>query len=64
MVHVPYKGSTAAHSDLLSGRTSVMFDTVTAINPHVKSGALRALAVTTAKRPRRRRTCRPWPKRG
>ena len=50
MLHVPYKGSTAAHSDLLSGRTSVMFDTVTAINPHVKSGALRALAVTTAKR--------------
>jgi tripartite-type tricarboxylate transporter receptor subunit TctC len=50
MLHVPYKGSTAAHSDLLSGRTSVMFDTVTAINPHAKSGALRALAVTTAKR--------------
>jgi tripartite-type tricarboxylate transporter receptor subunit TctC len=50
MLNVPYKGSTAAHSDLLSGRTSVMFDTVTAINPHVKSGALRALAVTTAKR--------------
>jgi tripartite-type tricarboxylate transporter receptor subunit TctC len=50
MTHVPYKGSTAAHSDLLSGRTSLMFDTVTAINPHVKSGALRTLAVTTAKR--------------
>jgi tripartite-type tricarboxylate transporter receptor subunit TctC len=50
MLHVPYKGSTAAHSDLLSGRTSLMFDTVTAINPHVKGGALRALAVTTAKR--------------
>ncbi len=50
MLHVPYKGSTAAHSDLLSGRVSLMFDTVTAINPHVKSGALRALAVTTAKR--------------
>jgi tripartite-type tricarboxylate transporter receptor subunit TctC len=50
MLHVPYKGSTAAHADLLSGRTSLMFDTVTAINPHVKSGAVRALAVTTAKR--------------
>ncbi len=50
MLHVPYKGSTAAHSDLLSGRVSLMFDTVTAINPHVKGGALRALAVTTAKR--------------
>jgi len=50
MLHVPYKGSTAAHSDLLGGRVLVMFDTVSAINPHVKSGALRALAVTTAKR--------------
>jgi tripartite-type tricarboxylate transporter receptor subunit TctC len=50
MLHVPYKGSTAAHADLLSGRTTLMFDTVTAINPHVRSGAVRALAVTTAKR--------------
>ena len=50
LVHVPYKGSTAAHADLLSGRTSLMFDTVTAINPHVKSGAVRGLAVTTPKR--------------
>jgi tripartite-type tricarboxylate transporter receptor subunit TctC len=50
MLHVPYKGSTAAHADLLSGRTLLMFDTVAAINPHVKAGSLRALAVTTAKR--------------
>ena len=50
MTHVPYKGSTAAHPDLLSGQVSVMFDTITAIQPHVKSGAVRALAVTTAKR--------------
>jgi tripartite-type tricarboxylate transporter receptor subunit TctC len=50
MLHVPYKGSTAAHADLLSGRTSLMFDTVAAINPHVKAGSVRALAVTTSKR--------------
>ena len=50
MTHVPYKGSTAAHPDLLSGRTSIMFDTVAAIMPHVKSGAVRAIAVTTARR--------------
>jgi tripartite-type tricarboxylate transporter receptor subunit TctC len=50
MLHVPYKGSTAAHADLLSGRTSLMFDTVAAINPHVKAGSVRALAVTTATR--------------
>jgi tripartite-type tricarboxylate transporter receptor subunit TctC len=50
MLHVPYKGSTAAHADLLSGRTSLMFDTVAAINSHVKAGSVRALAVTTTKR--------------
>ena len=50
MLHVPYKGSAAAHPDLISGRTSMIFDTITAILPHVKSGAVRALAVTTLKR--------------
>jgi tripartite-type tricarboxylate transporter receptor subunit TctC len=50
MTHIPYKGSTAAHPDLISGQTSLMFDTVSAIQPHVKSGAVRAIAVTTAKR--------------
>lgn len=50
MVHVPYKGSTLAHPDLISGRTSLMFDTVAAINTQVKSDKVRALAVTTAKR--------------
>ena len=50
MQHVPYKGSSAAHPDLLAGRTAMIFDTVTAIRPHVRSGALRGLAVTTANR--------------
>src|SRR4051794_30466435 len=50
MHHVPYKGSSAAHPDLLAGRTAMIFDTVTAIAPHVRSGALRGLAVTTPKR--------------
>jgi tripartite-type tricarboxylate transporter receptor subunit TctC len=50
MVHVPYKGSTVAHPDLISGRTSLMFDTVAAVSPQVKSGTLRALAVTTTRR--------------
>ena len=50
MTHIPYKGSTAAHPDLISGQTSRMFDTVAAIMPHVRSGALRAIAVTTAER--------------
>jgi tripartite-type tricarboxylate transporter receptor subunit TctC len=50
MMHIPYKGSTLAHPDLISGRVSLMFDTVAAINTQVKAGTVRALAVTTAKR--------------
>jgi tripartite-type tricarboxylate transporter receptor subunit TctC len=50
MMHVPYKGSTAAHPDLLSGRVSVMFDAIASVLPHVKAGRLRLLAVCGAKR--------------
>ena len=50
MTHIPYKGSAAAHPDLMSGQTQVMFDTLAAVQGHMKTGALKALAVTTAKR--------------
>ena len=50
ILHVPYKGSTFAHPDLISGRVTMMFDTVTALMPQVQSGNLRPLAVTTATR--------------
>ena len=50
MQHIPYKGSSAAHPDLLAGRTSMIFDPLPAIRAHVKSGALRGLAVTTSTR--------------
>jgi tripartite-type tricarboxylate transporter receptor subunit TctC len=50
MLHVPYRGSTAAHPDLLGGRTAMIFDTITAILPHVQSGGVRAIAVTTPTR--------------
>ncbi|MEY4295478.1 MAG: hypothetical protein RLY82_1166 [Pseudomonadota bacterium] len=50
MQHIPYKGSSAAHPDLLAGRTSMIFDPLPAIRAHVKSGALRGLAVTTLTR--------------
>jgi tripartite-type tricarboxylate transporter receptor subunit TctC len=50
MQHIPYKGSSAAHPDLLSGRTAMIFDTITAIRAHVRSGAVRGIAVTTLKR--------------
>lgn len=45
LMHVPYKGSTAAHTDLLAGRTHLMFDALAAVAPHVKSGGLKLLAV-------------------
>jgi tripartite-type tricarboxylate transporter receptor subunit TctC len=50
MQQVPYKGSSAAHPDLLAGRTVMIFDTITAISPHVKAGSLRGIGVTTTKR--------------
>jgi tripartite-type tricarboxylate transporter receptor subunit TctC len=50
MQHVPYRGSSAAHPDILGGRTHLIFDTVTAIQSHIQSGAVKALAVTTLKR--------------
>ena len=50
MAHIPYKGSTLAHPDLISGRTSLMFDTVAAVNVQIKANRVQALAVTTTKR--------------
>ncbi len=47
---VNYRGSTAAHPDLMSGRVAFMFDTVAAILPHIRSGAVRVLATTAAQR--------------
>ncbi len=50
MTYVPYRGSTQAHPDLMSGRVDIMFDTVPAALPHIQSGALKALATTGAER--------------
>ncbi|HSD55483.1 MAG TPA: tripartite tricarboxylate transporter substrate binding protein [Burkholderiales bacterium] len=50
MVHVPYKGSALALTDLIGGQVSVMFDNLPPSMPHIKSGKLRALAVTTTTR--------------
>ena len=50
MLHVPYKGSGPAVSDLLGGQVDYMFDSITSAAPHIQSGKLRAIAVTTAKR--------------
>ena len=50
MTYVPYRGSTAAHPDLIAGRVDIMFDTVPAALVHIQSGALKALATTGAHR--------------
>ena len=50
MQHVPYKGSAPAVSDLLGNQVAIMFDNLPSAIPHVRSGKLRALAVTTSKR--------------
>ena len=50
MVHIPYKGSAPALTDLLAGQVNVMFDLVLTALPHLKSGAVRGLAVTSRER--------------
>ena len=50
IVHIPYKGSSPAVADLVSGQVQVMFDTVSSALPQINAGKTRALAVTTAKR--------------
>jgi len=50
MTHVPYKGSSQAHLDLIAGSVQVMFDTTSSAMGHIKSGKLRPLAVTTPRR--------------
>jgi len=50
MIHIPYKGMGAAYGDLLGGRINLSFATIISSMVHLKSGRLRALAVTTPKR--------------
>ena len=50
MVHIPYKGSGPAMTDLLAGQTALIFDNMPSALPYAKSGRLRALGVTTATR--------------
>ena len=50
MVHVPYKGGPAAMTDLIAGRLTAMFETGPGIRPHLDSGRIRALAVSSLER--------------
>lgn len=50
LMHIPYKGAAPALNDLLGGQIPVMFDSVPGVLQHIRSGKLRALAVTSLKR--------------
>ena len=50
MLHIPYRGSGPAVTDLLGGQVDVMFDSITSARPHIQAGKLKALGVTTKTR--------------
>ena len=50
LIHIPYKGSAPAVTDLLGGQVMMMFDNIPSSMPHIKSGKLKAIATTGAKR--------------
>jgi tripartite-type tricarboxylate transporter receptor subunit TctC len=52
MIHVPYKGSAAATTDLIAGHTQLMFDSLQSSMPHVRSNRLHAIAYAGARRSR------------
>ena len=49
-IHVPYKGSGPAIQDVIGGQVDMMFDTTVVAGPHIQSGKVRAIAVSSAKR--------------
>jgi tripartite-type tricarboxylate transporter receptor subunit TctC len=62
LTHIPYKGSAPALTDLIAGTVDVIFDNMPPSLPHVKSGKLRALAVTTSTARRRCPMCPRLPR--
>ncbi|HVL35995.1 MAG TPA: tripartite tricarboxylate transporter substrate binding protein [Burkholderiales bacterium] len=50
IVHVPYKGTALSIPDLAAGRVTMLFDNIVSAQPHLRSGAVKPLAVTTVKR--------------
>ena len=50
LIHVPYKGIPAAVTDVIGGRITMLFTTTISAAPHIKSGKLRAVAITSARR--------------
>src|SRR5690606_1468466 len=50
IVHVPYKGTVAAFTDLVTGRVSLIFEPIGTMLPHLASGKTKALGISTSKR--------------
>jgi tripartite-type tricarboxylate transporter receptor subunit TctC len=50
MTHIPYKGSSAALPDVMSGQVNIMFDNAPSVIQHIRGGKLKAIAVTSSKR--------------
>ncbi len=50
MMHIPYKGSAPAYPDVMAGRVDLMIDTLFSSKPHIETGRLRPLAITSAQR--------------
>ncbi len=50
LLHIPYRGSGPAVTDLLGGQVDMMFDSISSARPHIQNGRLRALGVTTLKK--------------
>ena len=63
IVHIPYKGAGPAFTDLLGGHFQLMFPTLQSAVPHIKSGRLRLLALTSENARPLSPTCRSWRKR-
>jgi tripartite-type tricarboxylate transporter receptor subunit TctC len=61
-IHVPYKGSSQAHLDIIGGQVEMMFDTTSSAMGQIKGGKFRALAIATERRSPSFPTCPRWPK--
>ena len=50
MLHIPYKGTALAIPDIINGQIALMFDSIVSVMPHIRSGKVKALAISSAKR--------------
>ena len=50
IVHIPYKGTALAIPDIINGQISMMFDSIVSVMPHIRSGKVKALAISSQKR--------------